>query len=108
MFSSTLSTLRRTDSGGTDDGSLSSVERPSAGEERQTTMGDRVSHQVTPAVTLLAVALTTLAPLFAQAERRGRIDVQDYTIDAEISPNTQSLSACRESGFAPPWAPACR
>jgi hypothetical protein len=52
-----------------------------------------VSHQVTPAVTLLAIALTTLAPLSAQPERRGRIDVQNYTIDAEISPNTQSLSA---------------
>jgi tetratricopeptide (TPR) repeat protein len=93
--------FRRTDSGGTDDRFLSSVERSSAGEERQTTKGDRLSHPVSPAVALLALALATIAPLSAQPERRGRIDVQDYTIDAEISPNTQSLSARAALRFIP-------
>ncbi len=94
MFSRTP---RRTGSGGTDDRFLSSVERSSARAQRQTTKGDRLSHVLTPALALLALAL----PLSAQPERRGRIDVHDYTIDAEISPNTQSLSARAAVRFIP-------
>jgi len=49
----------------------------------------RVLRAALPVFGLLAMALA--AP--AQEQRRARIDVQDYTIDADISPNTQSLSA---------------
>ena len=47
---------------------------------------------VMPWLGLLAVALA--APALAQEQqRRARIDVQDYTIDAEISPTAQTLTA---------------
>jgi hypothetical protein len=94
MFSRTRT---RTGSGGTKYGFPSSVVPPQRTSARQTTKGDRLSHALTPVLALLALAL----PLSAQPERRGRIDVQDYTIDAEISPNTQSLSARAAVRFIP-------
>src|SRR5271165_717108 len=39
-----------------------------------------------------AVALVLTSAALGQ-ERRSRIDVQDYTIDAEISPNTSTIAA---------------
>jgi predicted negative regulator of RcsB-dependent stress response len=46
--------------------------------------------------------LAVVIPAGAQdAERRSRIDVQDYVIDAEISPNTQSLTAKATVRFTP-------
>lgn len=48
---------------------------------------------------LLAIALL---PVAAQERRAGpQIDVQDYTIEADISPNTQSLSAKAAVRFVP-------
>jgi tetratricopeptide (TPR) repeat protein len=47
---------------------------------------------------LLAFSLAGLAP--AQ-DRRSRIDVDQYTIEAEISPNTQSISAKATVRFTP-------
>ncbi len=52
----------------------------------------RVLSCVLPSLGLLAMALA--APASAQEPpRRARIDVQDYAIDAEISPTAQSLTA---------------
>src|SRR5438552_18688716 len=43
---------------------------------------------------LLLTGVVLAAGMPAQAQdRRSRIDVEQYTIDAEISPNTQSLTA---------------
>jgi predicted negative regulator of RcsB-dependent stress response len=36
-----------------------------------------------------------------QAERRNRIDVQDYTVKADISPNTQTITAQATVNFVP-------
>jgi tetratricopeptide (TPR) repeat protein len=49
------------------------------------------SFAAAPAAVLLLVAAAGIAP--AQQERRNRIDVQTYTIDAEISPNAANLTA---------------
>ncbi|MCC6862971.1 MAG: peptidase M1 [Bryobacterales bacterium] len=50
------------------------------------------------AFSLLALAAATVAP--AQ-ERRSRIDVEHYVIDAEINQNTQTLSAKAQVRFIP-------
>jgi tetratricopeptide (TPR) repeat protein len=47
----------------------------------------------------LAFAAAVAAP--AQDQRRGRIDVEHYTIDAEINPSTQSISAKTAVRFVP-------
>ncbi len=47
----------------------------------------------------LAIAVAAAAP--AQAQRRGRIDVQHYAIEAEVNPNTQSISAKTTVRFVP-------
>jgi tetratricopeptide (TPR) repeat protein len=55
-------------------------------------------------VALAASAFLAIAPLpvAAQERRAGpQIDVQDYTIEADISPNTQSLSAKAAVRFVP-------
>jgi hypothetical protein len=52
----------------------------------------RVPGSVLPPLALLALALTAPAPAQEQ-QRRARVDVQDYAIDAEISPTAQSLTA---------------
>jgi hypothetical protein len=52
--------------------------------------------------TLLAAALTlTLGAASWAQERRSRIDVEQYTIEADVSPNTQSLSAKASVRFVP-------
>ena len=44
--------------------------------------------------TLAAVLTLALGAVAAWSQdRRSRIDVEQYTIDAEVSPNTQSISA---------------
>jgi hypothetical protein len=45
------------------------------------------------AVPVLGLLVMALAAPAQEQQRRARIDVQDYTIDAEISPNTQTLTA---------------
>ena len=52
----------------------------------------RVPGGVLPSFGLLAIALVSSAPAQEQP-RRARIEVQDYAIDAEISPTAQSLTA---------------
>ncbi|HWQ53908.1 MAG TPA: M1 family aminopeptidase [Bryobacteraceae bacterium] len=47
----------------------------------------------------LAFAAAAVAP--AQDQRRARVDVEHYTIDAEVNPNTQSLSAKTTVRFVP-------
>jgi hypothetical protein len=49
--------------------------------------------------TLLIFAVAFSAA--AQEPRRNRIDVQDYTIDAEVSPNTSTISATAAVRFIP-------
>ena len=54
----------------------------------------------------IAAGLLLLAAPFAPAQERrnnntSRIDVQQYTIDAEISPNTQSIAAKTTVRFVP-------
>ncbi len=52
----------------------------------------------------LALALFALAPLLAAQDRggkSGRIDVDNYTIDAEINPRTQALTANVKVRFIP-------
>ena len=51
----------------------------------------------------LAVGLTLFAGVLAaqSPERRNRIDVQDYTIKAEINPNTQTITAQATVRFVP-------
>src|SRR4051812_14640891 len=53
--------------------------------------------------TLAAVLTLTLGACAAwsQPDRRARIDVEQYTIDAEVSPNTQSLTAKAGVRFVP-------
>jgi hypothetical protein len=53
--------------------------------------------------TLLAAALTLAVGVSAawSQDRRSRIDVEQYTIDAEVSPNTQTLSAKASVRFVP-------
>src|SRR5450631_4293695 len=52
-----------------------------------------------PAALLTLVAGASVA--WAQADRRSRIDVEQYTIDAEVSPATQSLTAKATVRFIP-------
>ena len=56
-----------------------------------------------PAAVLTAlIALAAGASVgWAQADRRSRIDVEQYTIDAEVSPATQSLTAKATVRFIP-------
>jgi hypothetical protein len=58
-----------------------------------------------PRTLLLTAALTIVsaaAPAVSQAQdRRSRIDVEQYTIDAEVSPNTQSVTAKVAVRFVP-------
>jgi aminopeptidase N len=49
----------------------------------------------------LGVALLVVASATHAQERRGRIRVEHYTIDAEVQPATQSLSATAEVRFVP-------
>ena len=49
----------------------------------------------------LAGAALIGTTLEAQPERRSRIDVEQYTVDAEVSPNTQSLAAKVAVRFVP-------
>ena len=52
----------------------------------------------------LAAALTlalAASAAWAQQDRRSRIDVEQYTIDAEVSPATQSLTAKASVRFIP-------
>ena len=49
----------------------------------------------------LAGAALIATTLEAQPERRSRIDVEQYTVDAEVSPNTQSLAAKVAVRFVP-------
>ena len=51
--------------------------------------------------TAAAVAAGLLAIAAPAQERRARIDVEQYTIDAEISPNTQSISVKAGVRFTP-------
>src|SRR5271157_2273938 len=54
----------------------------------------RVFRGLLPSLGFLAMVLAAPAPAPAQEQqRRARIDVQDYTIDAEISPTAQTLTA---------------
>src|SRR5215471_4586332 len=50
---------------------------------------------------LPALALLVAACASAQPDRRSRIDIEQYTIDAEVSPNTQSLTAKAAVRFVP-------
>src|ERR1700729_3084590 len=54
-----------------------------------------------PAAAALALLALVFPAAAQQAERRNRIDVQDYAIDAEISPNTQNLTAKATVRFLP-------
>jgi Peptidase family M1 domain len=48
------------------------------------------------------IAVSAAAPAILQAQdRRSRIDVEQYTIDAEVSPNTQSVTAKVAVRFVP-------
>ena len=49
----------------------------------------------------IAALLVVSSGAFAQEPRRSRIDVQDYTIDAEISPNTSDIQAKVTVRFTP-------
>ena len=52
--------------------------------------------------TLAAVVTLAVGACAAWSQdRRSRIDVEQYTIDAEVSPNTQSLSAKVSVRFVP-------
>src|SRR5437660_12206819 len=48
--------------------------------------------------TSILIAGMSLSPAAAQ-ERKSRIDVEHYTIDAEINPNTQTLTANVQVSF---------
>jgi hypothetical protein len=50
---------------------------------------------------LPALALLVAAAATAQPDRRSRIDVEQYTIEAEVSPNTQSITAKAAVRFVP-------
>ena len=53
------------------------------------------------AVTALALSLGAFAAQAQNQERRARIDVEQYIIEAEISPNTQSITAKAGIRFVP-------
>jgi tetratricopeptide (TPR) repeat protein len=55
---------------------------------------------VLAAAATLAAAIHTTNPAAAQ-DRRGRIDVEHYTIDAEIDPRTQTVAATVQVRFVP-------
>ena len=48
-----------------------------------------------------ALAITALAAAQDRGNKRGRIDVQNYAIDAEVNPRTQSLAATVKVSFIP-------
>jgi Peptidase family M1 domain len=50
---------------------------------------------------LFCAALPLASPLAAQQERRGRIDVDNYNIEAEIDPTAQTLKATVAVKFTP-------
>jgi aminopeptidase N len=58
------------------------------------------SNRTFAAVTALALS-AGIAGAQSQQDRRSRIDVDQYTIDAEVSPNTQSLAAKAAVRFIP-------
>jgi tetratricopeptide (TPR) repeat protein len=58
----------------------------------------RVLEGVLPILGLVAMAMPSPAQ---EQQRRARIDIQDYTIDAEISPNAQSIAAKAAVRFVP-------
>src|ERR1017187_4732598 len=49
----------------------------------------------------IGLALLTLASATGAQERKSRIRVEHYTIDAEIQPATQALTATAEVRFVP-------
>src|ERR1017187_7141385 len=49
----------------------------------------------------IGLALLTLASATEAQERKSRIRVEHYTIDAEVQPATQALSATAEVRFVP-------
>jgi hypothetical protein len=60
-----------------------------------------IARVAAPAAAALALLALVFPAAAQQAERRNRIDVQDYAIDAEISPNTQSMTAKATVRFLP-------
>jgi len=60
-------------------------------------MRRNVSQALTPALTCLVLALAANA----QDEKRSRIDVDSYIIDAQVNPDTQTLSARAAVRFTP-------
>ena len=52
-------------------------------------------------IVVLATFAAALIPAHAQQDRRIRVDVQHYVINAEINPETQSLAATVEVRFVP-------
>jgi aminopeptidase N len=49
-----------------------------------------------------ALAVLLVCTAFAQSpDRRGRIDIQKYTIDADVNPRTQSIAATAKIDFTP-------
>src|SRR5580658_9471710 len=56
---------------------------------------------VLPRFTLTCLALVSMSATAQTQERRARIRVEHYTIDAEIQPATQALIATAEVQFVP-------
>jgi aminopeptidase N len=56
---------------------------------------------MTRSLACLALVLFATAPGWAQEKRSAGIQIQKYTIDAEINPRTQSLSATAKIDFTP-------
>ena len=50
---------------------------------------------------VLATLVAALNPAQAQQDRRVRVDVQHYVIDAEINPETQTIAATAQVRFVP-------
>ena len=50
---------------------------------------------------VLATLAAALNPAQAQQDRRVRVDVQHYVIDAEINPETQTIAATAQVRFVP-------
>jgi len=49
-----------------------------------------------------ALAVLLVCTASAQSpDRRGRIDIQKYTIDADVNPRTQSIAATAKIDFTP-------
>jgi aminopeptidase N len=46
-------------------------------------------------------ALLAVSPVFGQEEKRSRIDVENYVIDAQINPDTQTITARAAVRFVP-------